>query len=248
MNEFANPAQRLSRLIEQVAPQHEGLTIAAVWAEAFGLDPQNIEADPHDVLAKLMLLRKEIDLAEKLMSETTFSKALYEPYFRRVRSSVSVANISAAWGNYKTNLQADTRLALKYCAEILPTEPEISMEELQSVLDSVHRLREEVDQSELAQAVREFLLSQLAIIEKAIHDYPIRGGVAIKKAFKDGFTDCVAHADNVSAEGSEAEISKIGEIWSAFKSAGKGIVETDRITSSLVGLAEKGQNLLGFFN
>lgn len=248
MNEFANPAKRLSRLIEIVVLKQDSTSSAAVWAEAFGLDAAKAQTDPHEVIAKLMILRNEIDLVEKLMSSTSFSKGLYEPHLQRVRSTVSLTNISATWNNHKGQLPADTRLALRYCAEILPAEPEISMEELQGVLDSVHRLRGDIEQSEITQAVREFLLSQLAIIEKAIHDYPIRGGVAIKSAFKDGLADCAAHAETVSAEGNKANISRVGKIWSDFKSAGKELVEADRVASSLVGLTEKGQALLNLFN
>lgn len=248
VNEFANPAKRLSRLIEIVVHKQDGASTAAVWAEALGLDPTEALVDPHEVLAKLIVLRHEINLMEKMMSETAFSKDLYEPYLQRVRSTISLGNISAQWVNFKNNLKADTRLALRYCAEILPAEPEVSMEELQKVLDSVHHLRDEIEQSELTLQVREFLLSQLMIIEKGIHDYPIRGGIAIKNAFREGFADCMAHAETVPTEGNQAEISRVGKIWSDFKSAGKEFVEADKIASSLVSMAEKGQALLNFFN
>jgi hypothetical protein len=248
MNEFANPAQRVSRLIEKVVHKQDGISIAAVWAEAFGLDPKASEADPHEVLAKLMVLRQEIDLAEKLMSETTFSKELYAPYLKRVRSTVSLKNISAQWGNHKNNLQADTRLALKFCAEILIVEPELSQEALQKVLDSVHCLRKEIEESELTLPVREFLLSQLAIIEKGIQDYPIRGGVAIKNAFNEGFVDCATHAKNINSNENHDAISKIGHVWGAFKSAGKEFVEADRIATSLAGMADKGRALIELLN
>jgi hypothetical protein len=252
LNEFANPAKRLSRLIEVVAQKHDSTSTAAVWAEALGLDPTEAQTDPHEVQAKLTMLRLEVDLAGKLMNETAFAKDLYEPYLSRVRSTISVGNISAQWANYKHNLQADTRLALMYCAQILPAEPEVSMEELQSVLDSVHRLRQEIEETELAPAVREFLLHQLAIIEKGIQDYPIRGGSAIKDAFKQGFADFGSQCEVVKTERDENETSKVVKVWSALKTAGKEIVEADRIASAYVGLIDKGQNatkaLLAFFD
>ena len=244
MNEFANPAKRLSRLIEDVVQKQDSTSTAAVWAEALGLDPTLAQSDPHEVQAKLTVLRQEVDLTAKLMADIAFSRDLYEPYLDRVRSTISVGNISANGGNYKHYLQVDTRLALKYCAEILPAEPEISMEELQTVLDSVHRLRREIEQSELAPAVREFLLNQLAIIEKGIQDYPIRGGSAIKEAFKHGFAECVSHSDIVQAKENQAETSKVGKIWSDFKSAGKEFVEADRIATSLISWIERGRAIL----
>lgn len=248
MNEFANPAKRLSRLIELVVQEQDAAATSAVWAKALGLDQTMAQNDPHEVQAKLTVLRQEVDLTAKLMADTPFSKDLYEPYLSRVRATISVGNISAQWSNYKHYLQVDTRLALKYCAEILPSEPEISIEELQTVLDSVHRLRQEIEQSALAPAVREFLLNQLAIIEKGIHEYPIRGGTAIKKAFEEGFADCVSHVEIIRTEANQAENSKVGKIWSDLKSAGKEFVEADRIASSLASLADKGQSLLNLLN
>jgi len=248
MNEYSNPAKRILRLVEQIAHKPEGTPSAVIWAEAFGLDTKQAEHDPHEVLSKLMLLREEIDLAEKLMADTQFSKGLYEPYFKRVRSTISFNNISASWGNFKKNLQADTQLALRYCSEILPPESEVSINELQNVLDAAHRLREEIEQSELTPVVRDFLLKQLAIIEKGIQDYPIRGGLSIKSAFKEGFADCIARADAFPTETNQAEISKIGKVWGALRSAGKEFVEADRIAASLAGLADKGRALLDFLN
>lgn len=252
MNEFANPAKRLSRLIEVVVQKQDSTPTSVVWAEALGLDPTLSQNDPHEVQAKLTVLRQEVDLTAKLMTDTPFSIDLYDPYLSRVRSTISVGNISAPWSHYKPNLQADTRLALKYCAEILPAEPEVSTEELQTVLDSVHRLRQEIEQSELAPAVREFLLNQLAIIEKGIQDYPIRGGSAIKDAFKQGFADFGSHCDVVKTDQDEMATSRVVKVWSAFKTVGKEIVEADRIASAYVALIDKGQHatkaLLAFFD
>ena len=49
MNEFANPAKRLSRLIEDVVQKQDSTSTAAVWAEALGLDPTLAQSDPHSV-------------------------------------------------------------------------------------------------------------------------------------------------------------------------------------------------------
>lgn len=248
MNEFSNPARRILQLVKQIAGKPEGKPSTVIWAEAFGLDTKQAEHDPHEVLSKLMLLREEIDLAEKLMADTPFSAGLYKPYFDRVRSTISLSNISASWGNFNKNLQAETQLALRYCSEILPPEPDVSIGELQNILDAARRLREEIGQSELNSVVREFLLKQLTIIEKSIQDYPIRGGVSIKNAFKEGFADCIALADAFPKETNQAEISKIGKIWRDLRSAGKEFVEADRIAASLAGLAEKGRALLDLLN
>jgi len=252
LNEYANPAKRLLRFVEQVSHKPDQVSTVQVWADALGLDPQIANNDPHQVLIKLKLLREEVDLVEKLMAETPFSAQLYAPYLDRVRRTISVPNSSAGWSNYKQNLQADTLLALRYCSEILPPEPELAMEDLQSVLDKVSELRLEIESLTLSRGVRDFLLRQLDIIENGIHDYPIKGGSAIKNAFKEGFADFASNAYSLEKEADKAEASKVARVWGALQIAGKGFVETDRIATAYVHLIEKGQNasqaLIGWFN
>lgn len=230
-------------LIEQIAQKADHMPTGHAWAEVLGLEAQGITNDPHPVQAKLKSIREEIDLVEKLMTETTFSQALYAPYLDRVRKTVSVSNIDSPWANYKQpNLQADTILALRYCSEILLPEPSISIEELQLVLDKVNELRSEIENIQLSRSVHDFLLRQLDIIENGIHDYPIKGGNAIKNAFKEGFSDLASNADSLEKEADKAEVSKIARVWGAFQAAGKTFVETDRIATAYVNLIENGQN------
>lgn len=252
MNEYTNPAKRLLRLVEQVTQKPDNLSTAQVWAEVLGLDGQKANDDPHEVQSKLKLIRDELDLIDELMAETPFSPGLYSPYLDRIRRTVSVLNIAAGWSNYKQNLHADTLLALRYCSEILPSEPHISVEELQLVLDKVNELRSEIEALTLSRGVRDFLLRQLDIIENGIHDYPIKGGRAVKDAFKEGFADLASNADSLDKEADKEEASKVARVWGAFRTAGKEFVEADRIATAYVNLIEKGQNasqaLIGWFN
>lgn len=228
-------------LVEQVSRKPDQIPASQVWAEIFGLDVEKAHSDPHKAYVLLNLVREEVDLIERLMRDTAFSEALYAPYLVRVRNAVSISNINASWSNYKSNLQPDTILALKYCSEILPAEPQLSTEELQRVLDKVHELKQEIGNTRLSRGVYDFLMSQLAIIERSILEYPIKGGDAIRRAFRDGFADLVSHADNLEKELDKAEASKVAAIWSSLKEAGKEFVEAERIASAYVRLIEKGQ-------
>lgn len=241
MSEFTNSAKRILKLVEQLADKPDQPSAAQVWAEVFGLDAEKANTDPHVVYTRLNLVREEVDLIDSLMRDTKFSEILYEPYLSRVRKAVSVNNINASWNNYKNNLQPDTILALKYCAEILPSEPLLAMEELQGVLDKVYELRQEINNCHLSRGIRDFLISQLSIIERGILEYPIKGSSAIKRAFHDGFSDLASHADNLEKEEDKVEASKVAGIWSSLKTAGKEFVEADRIASAYINLIEKGQ-------
>lgn len=243
MKDLTNPAKRILNLVQQVKEKPDQPPMSEVWGKVFGLDIELVKKDPYQVYEKLRFVRGELDLLEELMRETQFTSSLYEPYIQRVRNTVSVNNLSAGWGNYKNNLKEDTVLALKYCSEIIPSEPSIEKKELEGILSSINKLKQEVENSSLSSGMYGFLMSQLAIIENAIQNYPITGGSAIRRAFSDGFTDLAAHADNISNanEADKKSASKVAEVWGALKTAGKEFVEADRIANAYIGLIEKGQ-------
>lgn len=242
MNKVTNPAKRLLMLIEPLSTRSNQQSASHVWSEAFGLDKSKTSSDPHEIFLKLNLLREELDLVENLMSETDLSPSLYAPYLARIRNVISIRNLDAHWGSYQGHLGVDTILALKYCVEILPSESELAKEELQAVLDKVYELKQEIANSKLSRGVHDFLISQLSIIEKAVLEYPIIGSAAIKRAFRDGFSDLVSHADNLDKEKDKEEAAKVANIWSSLKAAGKEFVETDRIATAYLSIIEKGHS------
>ncbi|GLR77158.1 hypothetical protein [Aliivibrio sifiae] len=245
MEYLNNPAKRVLNLVNQVKSKNDSVTMSVAWGEVFGLDINVVKKDPHEVYSKLMLVRKEIELLESLMQQTSFSRNLYQPYLDRVKSTISVNNLSATWTSYKNNLSTDTILALRYCSEILEDEDAVDKDELESILNSVRALKEEIETSSLSPGMHDFLISQLDIIESAIQSYPITGGSALKKAFSQGFTDLASRVDDISesTDDDHDEASKVATVWGNLKTASKGIAETDRMANALIGLYDKGQNV-----
>ncbi len=65
----------------------------------------------------------------------------------------------------------------------------------------------------------------------------------LKKLFQKVSPILVANADNLSkaSEVDKKAASKVNQVWSAIKVAGKEIVEVDRIANAYVKLIDKGQ-------
>ncbi len=194
-------------------------------------------------MAKLGLLRDQVDLVQSSMGYTDFSSNLYKPHLDKIRKTVTVGNIAAGWNNYKPNLSPDTILSLRFCAEIIKDESEISVDELQNLLSKISELRSEIESSDIVGPTYDFIISQLNIIEDAIRDYPIVGGNAVKRAFKNGFSDLTERAEDLAGNEEVVATGKLGKIWKDFKSAGGEFVEADRIANAYIGLIEKGQSL-----
>ncbi|TOA84966.1 hypothetical protein CGK17_24080, partial [Vibrio parahaemolyticus] len=99
MENLNNPAKRVLHLVNQVRTKQDNLPMSVAWGEVFGLDTELVKRDPHEVYDKLMLVRKEIELVNRLMMQTSFSNNLYQPYLDRVKSTISLTNVSATWNN-----------------------------------------------------------------------------------------------------------------------------------------------------
>lgn len=243
LSDFTNPAKRVLSCVEKAAKATEKESTAEVWAEILGLDKKTSKTDPHKVIAKLGLLRDQLDLVQYSMSSTDFSSNLYKPHLDKIRKTVTVGNIGAGWSNYKPQLSPDTMLSLMFCAEIIKDESGVSFDELQNLLSKITELKNEIESGSITGPTYEFILSQLNIIEGAIRDYPIVGGNAIKRAFKDGFSDLTERAEYLTGNEEAEATGKLGKIWQDLKSAGGEFVEADRIANGFVGLIEKGQTL-----
>lgn len=246
MDNRRNSAQRLLEIIEQVLLKNGEAVTAQVWAEVFGLDGKLAIGDPHEVWEKLRLVRIEINAIPVLMAQTTIPERLYLPYLDQLKLVVSSPNISVPWKNYRGNISAEARLALDFCANLIPSEPLISKDELQTVLDLVVRLRAEIEALSFSPGVQEFLLRQLVIIQTGVLDYPISGISAIKTAIKQGFMDTppdVSSPTDEEAKDMEGS-SKVGRAWKVFHNVAKGSVDTDRFLTACVTRLEQGQLLL----
>jgi hypothetical protein len=242
VKDLTNSAKRILNLVQLAKRKSDQLPMSEIWGDVFGLDAKLVKEDPYQVYEKLRFLRGELDLLEQLMQDTEFSSSLYEPYIQMVRNTISVTNLTAAWGNYKAYLKEETILAFKYCAEIIPSEPSLEQTDLENILSTINQLKMEIESSSLSNGMHKFLISQLSIVENAIQNYPITGGASIKKAFSEGFTDLVENADNISkaSEVDKKVASKVSEVWGAIKVVGKEIVEADRIANAYVKLIDKG--------
>lgn len=242
MKDLTNPAKRILNLVQQAQGKPDKQPMGEAWGEVLGLDKEVARLQPHEVYEKLRFVRSELDLLQNLMKETTLSSEVYEPYLQRVRNTIAVNNLDSPWGNFKSNLQNDTLLSLKVCSDVLPSEPDIDQTELENILSAIHEIKLEIENGSLSTGMHDFLLSQLAIMENAIQNYPIAGGSAIRKAFTDGFTDLATHADNISSPTDEdiKYSSKVYGVWGSIKIAGEEFVKADRMATAYMGLIDKG--------
>jgi len=243
LTDFSNSGKRILNLVQKAQQQQDKISTAEAWANVLGLDSKIAKSDAHEVNQQLVLIRHELDLLEQTMRDSGFSDVLYSPYIRRIRATVTPNNIGAGWNSYKPQLNGETILALRYCAEILEDDPTANFEELEALLSELTEFRSHLDASSMKGATYQFVISQIGIMEMAIRNYPIAGGAAIRKAFSEGFADLNAKAEDLVKEEETEATSRVGGFWQEFKSAGSKFVEADRIANAYIGIINKGQSL-----
>jgi hypothetical protein len=113
------------------------------------------------------------------------------------------------------------------------------MEELQEVLDTVFKLRTELNDLTLSPGIREFLLRQLEIIETGIRDYPIRGSSALIKTVHDGFTDVVSTSVKPLTPDDSEGYSKVGEVWQKISNGAGECLKMDKFATMFIGRWEQ---------
>lgn len=242
MNEFSNPAKRVFNLLSE-AKKYTDEPVAVVWSNIFGLDAEEGRKDPHQVTQKLILLRNELDRAEKMMKRKGFSEDLYVPYMEKVRAAIASSTTGYNWKSYSPNLGGETMLCLRFCSELLDEEPEGNFEELQAILDELEKFKASVKKTDSESSLYAFVMAQIEIMEGAILDYPISGGEAIKKAFHEGWMDVMDRESELSEQKHTEETRNLGAIWERLKKATQPIVDADRMANSLIGIFQKGESI-----
>ncbi len=243
MEVFNNSARRILNILNKLPNAASNDTAFIAWSRALDTVENISQQDIHELQRKLGLLKKELDLLQNSMSLTTFSGSLYLPYIKRISETVSIANLDSAWANYANQLGPEVMLCMRYCSEILPSDPNVKFEELEELLSKIKSFRQEINNSSLPNFTCQFVNSQIDIIENAILDFPIKGGIAVKQAFAEGFSDLSDKADSLAEDEVIAVTSKIGGYWKDLKKAGDEFVIADRVANAYLGLIDKGESL-----
>jgi hypothetical protein len=233
--ELTNPAKRLHTIIEPILRMEPGSQSLHAWANAFGIDPNVADQDPHDIVSNIRMLRNEVILLQKQMVETSFTSDLYEPTLKGLIAAMSVANLSSPWGNFKQYILPEHMLALRWCAQAVESEVGLSHAELQRLLDAISAFRKSVEDDDLPDAVRAFVLHQLDLMDKGIHEYPIRGRQSIRDAVKEASIDVLHDHEDVAAAAPVPLREKLAGFWKT----GLGIAEGgEKMIKLATGVAE----------
>jgi hypothetical protein len=233
--EQTNPAKRLHAIIAVALTQSTGVAALEAWATTFGIDAAAANPNPHDVTDRLRLMNDEIAILRRLMRKTQFSADLYEPALQNVLYLLSVSNLAAGWNAYVGLVSAADMLALRWCSEAIESESGLTHAELQSLLDAINAFKESVESEDLPESVREFVLQQIDLMIRGIHQYPIIGRRAAREAVRRAAGEFMDMEESVSSAAPPGYWGNLAKLWKTLLGSVEG---SEKMVKAMTGIAE----------
>jgi hypothetical protein len=185
-----NPAGRLYTILKK-AKQFKGSGYR-IWGNSFNILTNRDEREISDAIAlqviehviQLKKLINEIELSLKVIEGLNLS--LYLTPFDRIRGAIKLRELTTP--NYETYLREVTEgdlTVLAFCADVLSRycrEPVVEESQLEEILDSVGALYTDVFNSSLEDELKVFILDELEMLRRAIHEFRVRGFGRLKEA------------------------------------------------------------------
>lgn len=180
-----NPAGRLYHLLKAARPQTSNATFGEVWAEVFGIDPE----DRGRLLVMLSHLLQQIEEGKQAVLETQeLRQDLHLEPFQKLEKAFSVMNLDGQFNGWKKGHLPDGTLRdLEWCAEALSgiySEGEIDREELAELQDDIQDLTKKTREADIPEDIRGVILDGLEHIRRAIFEYDLRGVDGLKDALE----------------------------------------------------------------
>ncbi len=186
-----NPAKRILGLYESVLLSPEigenghAVTFLQMWGRVLGVSQTPDHTHEDEVSVGLIAVREELDLVKVRLAESNCPIDLYSPHIDRIRGISSPTLLHQEWPGHKRGLPAETLLAIKWSAWMLPDEedsiPSGELEELSAELDAVEAA---LAACALSARMQMFVAGQIKLIRAALKIYPVLGKRPVDEALE----------------------------------------------------------------
>lgn len=201
----------------------------------FGIEPAAANANPHEVINRLRLMHEEMGNLRRLMGRTAFSADLYDPALRQVSHLLGITNLSAGWNSYVTAVREQDLLALRWCSQAIENEVGLTLAELQALLDAINEFKKQVESESLPESIREFVLHQIELIIRGIHQYPIIGPRAAREAVRRAAGEAVDVDENEMNTAPPGHWARMAKFWNTLLTRVEGC---EKMVNAVTGIVE----------
>jgi hypothetical protein len=228
-----NSASRLHALLSRVATAQDNVSIIDTWAGVLTIQEPDAEKRLLKVAERLYWLNQELVVLQKQMSDSSYSKELYDTAFRRARKALSMVHLGAPWATVKSHLAPDTLLAFQFCAELLPDEEQqIDPKVIESIRQTVDELEKLLEASPVGPSLEALVRHQIELVRTALNRYPIAGAVALRESTYAAVGELVAARDAFKAEEGSPVVGHLMSVWKQMNAAADVAIKIDKLISA----------------
>ncbi|MEK9502274.1 hypothetical protein [Gaopeijia maritima] len=175
-----NSATRVRELLLSAKEQPESRETAAIWADVLGVERSAIGA----IAQGVGLVAGEVEAIRAAMAETDVDPGLYTVALNNAALALGTKNLSAHWKQHRHHISDVTLQGIGWCAHALPSDDaEVAEGDLSKLRKLLSDFEAELASTELDDALRAFLLRQMATIRRALAEYRVVGAKAFDGAF-----------------------------------------------------------------
>jgi len=225
-----NSASRLSSVFEQANSIVDNIQTLDAWAKLLNIDEVNPNKRVILVGEQIHAMYSELELIVHGMEAANITKSIYENDIERVRHALSPMLLPSTWNNVKQYLAADVLKSFAYCSEILPDEEsQISSEDIQEIKQRVGELKTCLDDNSLPPRLRNLIEHHIALIERALLEYPIAGAKVFREAGRTALGELIEAKDEIAPARDTEAVSRLNEIWNKVNKAVDTAIKTEKI-------------------
>ena len=220
-----NPAARLSHILARAHSHGETKGVLAAWAELLGVNEPDDITRQVEVTRLLGEMLGQLQLINEAAPRTPLKPNRYEAHLVRLREALSPARLPSEWKNVRQFLTPDTLLALDVLADTLPPDQtHVPQSAIDQILADLSSLEKFVAASELSADLAQFIYSQIDAIRKAVREYPVRGAVALRRAFERSVWEWQASEGLAKTPAEKRAVGRLHKTWIKAVAIGSAVV------------------------
>jgi hypothetical protein len=222
MDNLDNPAGRLHNLLLAAKKKETRDSGYHLWATVFDIS-QNPQKDLPDellveVIYRIIEIRKLVQEAENALRNIPgLNLELYLEPYPRIKDVIRIDKLAST--NYSTHLvqltsgdMALLAVGAEAIAQHHHHEPIIEEIELDTLENEINDLYKEVFKSSINDELKSFILDQLILIRRAIHEYRIRGIARLREGLANILGEILLHSDLLKRHNNDEEFKKFSSL------------------------------------
>jgi len=211
-----NPVLRLKQVIEsllaantKVLKEKKSATLKNVLIKAFEDDIDGFPEALHRWTLICALSERARERIEKLNGTESFH---YKP-FESIDVVLRTSNFDVQFSSLQPYLVGETSVALNFCVDLVKrdnNDNEVDLSELSDIKKDVEDLMNKVPSYDIHDDIKVFVMNQLSVIHKVLHNYRLFGIEGIEDVFEKALGS-ITRKHYTSEEFKESEVKS--EMW-----------------------------------